>query len=296
MTIRRFVLPATLALSLLASISVRAGAQFSDGDFTTYSWTSLKLLDTTVGGAATFNAGEVAAGGASGGAFRSNSFSFNFNGTLTNQGIVIANLSTNVVYSPSVSGSIVNITSFSIAAAATSSIGAPVVSVGLLLLQNGVYFTNHFQGIGGYGNPVKESSPQLASAFVRVGSSGPLNPDFSTNGGTIEFGYIASAYQASGSATGVIGTIGADLYALSISNLPVAPQFTGQQATNGTNLLVSLNGLATGESITWYVSTNLTSWTVDNPPTSALDTNGTFIVTNSVYPLAPVWFLRAQVQ
>lgn len=296
MTTCRFVLPVTLALSLLASFSARAGAQFSDGDFTTYPWTSFKLLDTTAGQAATFGAGEVASGGASGGAFRSNYFSFNYNGAMTNQGIVIGNLSSAVVYSPAVSGAILSISSFGIAANLSLANGSPTPAVGLLLLQNGVYYTNQFQGVAGYGTPVKESLPQPASSFVRVGSSGPLNPDFSTNGGAIEFGYITAAAQSTGSAMPVAGTIGADLYALSISNTPATPLFTSQQATNGTNLLVSLSGMATGEIVTWYVSTNLTSWTVDNPPTSAMGTNGTFIVTNSVYPLAPVWFLRAQVQ
>lgn len=297
MTTCRALLPVALAFALSISPRVNAGAGFNDGNFTTYTWTAVKILDTTAGQTAAFNAGEAPTGGLGGGAYRSNSFSFSYNGTATNQGIVIGNLSGGVTYSPAISGPINAITSFNLAADASFSGGAPVLSVGLLLFQGGIYYTNQFQGIGGFGNPVKETSPQLATAFTRVGSSGPANPDFSTNGGPIEFGYIAAASLSSGASPAAItGSIGADSFQLSISNTPGMPRFTGQQAANHTNLLVSLSGLAAGESITWFVSTNLVVWSIDNPPSSAAGTNGTFTVTNSVYPGAPNWFLRAQVQ
>jgi hypothetical protein len=79
---------------------------------------------------------------------------------------------------------------------------------------------------------------------------------------------------------------------------PSTPQFTSQQPANATNLSVTLSGLFLGESITWLVSTNvatLAAWPT-NSTSSAVGTNGTFTVTNTVYPGAPNWFLRAQVQ
>ena len=291
----RALLPVALALALSVCPRVCGGAGFNDGDFTTYPWTAVKIQDTTALQNAGFSAGEMLTGGIGGGAYRSNSFSFSFNGSPTNQGIIIGNLSSNIMYNPAISGAINSITSFGIAANYSPSTGAPAVYVGLLLLQGGAYYTNHFQPIGGFGIPIKESSPQLATDFTRVGSSGPANPDFTTNGGPIEFGYITAASLASGASATIAGTFGVDQFALTIANTPVMPRFTSQQAANATNLLVTLSGLAPGESITWLVSTNLVDWPTNNPAGSATGTNGTFTVTNSVYPAAQDWFLRALV-
>ena len=63
--------------------------------------------------------GDQLTGGFGGGIYRSNSFSFSYNGSETNQGILIGNLSTNITYSPSVSGAINAITGFGIAASLT---------------------------------------------------------------------------------------------------------------------------------------------------------------------------------
>jgi hypothetical protein len=164
------------------------------------------------------------------------------------------------------------------------------------LLQTNIYYTNQLQGTAGSWNQVKEQSLQFATAFTRVGSAGPLNPDFTTNGGTIQFGYVTAASLSSGSTTTITGTLGVDDFQLSISNTPSMPRFTGQQPAYATNLLVTLSGLAAGETITWFVSTNLAAWSINNPPNSATNTTGTFTVTNSVYPGASNWFLRAQVQ
>jgi hypothetical protein len=146
---------------------------------------------------------------------------------------------------------------------------------------------------------LKEPPPFLAADFTPVGSSGPANPDFTINGGAIELGYVTAASLSSGaSPQAIAGSIGADYFVLTISNTPTMAQFSGQQPANGTNLLVTLSGLAAGETITWLVSTDLADWSTNNPsPTStAAGTNGTFTITNSVYPAAPNWFLRALVQ
>ncbi|HXR07900.1 MAG TPA: hypothetical protein VN765_11260 [Candidatus Acidoferrum sp.] len=304
MTTSRALLPVALVLALSFSPRLNAGAGFNDGDFSTYNWAPWLLQDTTAGQTASFAAGEQLTGGFGTAAYRSNSFSFHFNGSSTNQGIIIGNLSSNVAYNPSVSGPIHAITGFGLAASNSVSGGAATVSIGLLLmqtdvgLQTNIYYTNQLQSTSGAWNQVKEQSLQLAADFARVGSSGPVNPDFTTNGGAIEFGYVTAASLSSGSATIVTGTLGVDDFQLSISNTPSMARFTSQQAANLTSLSVTLSGLAPGETITWLVSTNLVSWSTNNPhPTSAAaNTNGAFTVTNSAYPAAPSWFLRALVQ
>jgi hypothetical protein len=70
-------------------------------------------------------------------------------------------------------------------------------------------------------------------------------------------------------------------------------RFTSQQAVGGTNIQVALAGLAPGENVVWLVSTNLVDWPTNNPSAFATGTNGTYAVTNSVYPGAATWFLRA---
>jgi hypothetical protein len=304
MTNCRALLPVALALALSISPRLNAGVGFNDGDFTTYMWTALKIQDTTAGQTANFTVGDQLTGGFGGGIYRSNSFSFSYNGSETNQGILIGNLSTNITYSPSVSGAINAITGFGIAASNSVSSGAALVSIGLLLmqtnpvLQTSVFYTSPLLGTSGSWIQLKEPSLLLATDFTRVGSSGPISPDFSTNGGPIEFGYVTAASLSTGSANAVTGMLGADDFQLSISNTPSMPRFISQQADGPASLSVTLAGLAPGETITWLVSTNLVSWFTNNPnPTSAAaDVNDTFSITNSAYPAAQCWFLRALVQ
>jgi len=306
MTTRHALLPVALALALSNSPSAYAGAfTFNDGNFTNYTWTAAKIQDTTAGQTAGFSTGEVPAGAYNGGPYRTNAYTFSYNGTATNQGIIIGNISSQTAYSPDVSGAIDAITGFGIAGVSSASGGAPAISIGLLLMQTNlalhtnIYYTNSSYSPAGLGNQFKDQTPKLAADFTRIGSSGPMNPDFTTNGGTIEFGYFTTASLSSGiSPAAITGTIGADYFALSISNTPSAPWFTSQQAANATNLTVTLTGLFLGESITWLVSTNLTNpagWTT-NSTSAAPGTSGVFTVTNSAFPTAPIWFLRAQVQ
>ena len=76
------------------------------------------------------------------------------------------------------------------------------------------------------------------------------------------------------------------------------PLFIRQQTANATNLSVTLTGLAFGESITWLVSPDMMTWSTNypNPTSIAAGTNGTFTITNWVYPRAPIWFLQTLVQ
>jgi len=297
------------------SSRVFAGAGYNDGNFTNYTWTAVEIQDTTDGQTGGFTAGEVPTGGVAGGAYRSNSFSFDSSGSPFNQGILIGNTNSAMVYSPAISGPINSIT-FSIAASLLSSsfvdtgllspqdsraepkIKAPLtVQVGLLLLQNGLYYTNQLQNPTGFGFPIKEFTPQLASDFTQVGSLEPANPDFTASGAPIQFGYVIAASYASSSPATITGAVGVDQFFLSIDNTPM-PQFISEQPANAASMAVTLTGLAFGENITWLVSTDLLSWSTNFPsPTStAADTNGTFTITNFVNPAARVWFLRALVQ
>jgi hypothetical protein len=321
MTPRRALLPFALAFLMSISLIVNAGAGFNDGDFTSYTWSAVEIQD--VPGGSSISAGEVPTGGAGAGAFRSNSWSVNYSGTPNSQEIIIANTNRAMVYSPAISGPINSITSFSIAASFLSSNVAPAIRaglsvpqagqpvkqlgapaketpiVGLLLLQDGIYYTNQLQQLEGFDLPIKESSPQLATDFTQVGSSGPsLNPDFSSNADPIQFGYVLAVSFLGFSPATMNGSVGVDQFAVSIFNTPAMPQFTSVQPVNATTVSVTLSGLAAGESITWRVSTNLVKWSTNNPnPTStASGTNGTFTITDSVFPTAPNWFLNALVQ
>jgi hypothetical protein len=293
MTHYRALLPVALALATSFSPRAFAGAGFNDGNFETYTWTAVKILDTTAG--STFSAGEVPSGGVGGGAYRSNSFSFTYSGTPLSQEIIIANTNNGMTYSPAVSGPINSIYSFSILANYWPGAGAPVTDVGLLLVQNGTFYTNQLTAIAGFNTPYKNTTPQYATDFIRVGSSGAsVNPDFSGSGAPIQFGCVITASLSSGSPATISGVAGVDDYSLSISNTPIMPLFTSQQSSSATNLLVTLSGLANQENITWMVSTNLTNWFTNNPTSQAVATNGTFTVTNWISP-APTWFLRALV-
>lgn len=297
------------------SSRVIAGAGYNDGDFTTYTWTAVEIQDTTDGQTGGFTAGEVSTGGVAGGAYRSNYFSFVSSGSPLNQGILVGNTNSAMVYSPAISGPINSIT-FSIAASLLSASSmntglllpqdshaepknkAPLsVQVALLLLQNGLYYTNQLQTPLGFGFPIKEFAPQLASDFTQVGSLEPANPDFTASGAPIQFGYVIAASYASSSPATITGAVGLDQFDLSIDNTPM-PQFISEQPADAASMAVTLTGLAVGESITWLVSTDMLDWSTNFPsPTStATDTNGSFTITNLVNPAAQVWFLQALVK
>src|ERR1039458_8345400 len=130
MIICRALLPVALAMALSISPRLQAGSlQFNDGNLATYTWTAVKIQDTTDGQTAAFNAGETPTGGINGGAYRSNSFNFSYDGGPARQGILIGNLSTNITYSPAISGAISSITGFGIAASNSVSGGTPELSI-----------------------------------------------------------------------------------------------------------------------------------------------------------------------
>ena len=73
------------------------------------------------------------------------------------------------------------------------------------------------------------------------------------------------------------------------------PRFISEQPdSTGTNLALTLTGLAAGESITWLVSPRPDDRVTNNPaPTSvATGANGTFTITNWACPASPTWFYR----
>ena len=203
------------ALACLMSICprVHAGPGFNDGDFTTYTWTAVKIQDSTATQNATFSAGELFSGGFTGNeAYLSNSFSFSYNGTETNQGIVIGNLCESFTYTPSISGAINSISSFDIASIYSISTGAPglSLSIGLVLCRTATSTRTNFWASSRLVQPegavVLCGNGLCASRF-----QGPVNRDFSTNGNTIEFGFVASASLSSGTSPATIsGSIGAD--------------------------------------------------------------------------------------
>lgn len=296
MTIRSALLPVALASALSLSQQLLAGVKFNDGDFTTYHWTASKILDTTTGQTGSFSAGEALTGGYGGGAYRSNQFSFQYDGSGANQGIIIGNLTTNMIYSPSVSGPLIHVT-YAIGASNVTAVtpGTASVNMGLLLLQSNVYYTKFSTDgiVGNWNNVGKDEGALVASQFSRVGPSGPAFPDFSTNGAPIEFGYATTASLSSGSAATVSGAFGADNFSLSMSNTPT-PVFISEQL-NQTNAVFTLTGLAPGEQITWLTSTNLVSWST-NSVTAATATNAVFTLTNVVNSSAKSLMLRALVQ
>ena len=180
-----------LGVLLLASAAHAVPVTFSDGTFADVNWSAAKLIDSTAGAAATFSAGQGAAGG-NPGSYRQVTHTFNVGD------IFVGHLLNAAVYDPAVSGAI-----------ATIDYGYDLISLNpspneqvfyaILLFQNGTYYRS--------AGEVVVTSPSwsafsrtglVATQFIRMVGSGPAAPDFSASASPVTAGYWSANTSTGG--------------------------------------------------------------------------------------------------
>lgn len=174
-------------------VSMAAGGQrqvdMLDAVFPDASWTTTTIYDTTVSADATATAVQRDSGGHPG-AFRETTQQWTGSNNAST-GIEVAHLHSFATHDPLLAGAIDHVDFSFDAIVLSQQGGTPGVAIFPLLKQNGYYYQFYDTG-----NPVvwthKAFSGLTASDFVNANAgngAGPLNPDFSTSGTPIQFGY-----------------------------------------------------------------------------------------------------------
>ena len=214
-----WVLGAGLALS---AVTARAGVIYSDGTFPSANWQSVVITATnggTVSAAQNLGAGDPAP---------SRAVTFNSpEGMIGQTTLRLGSINTLFVYDPGVSGGIAQLDfSYSIAFLASSGAPASTGAYRPALRQNGLIY----QAVGIFDitsstnwTPFSFSSTSAAD-WAPVG--GITNPDFSSAGSLIEFGYLTGAGLTCNSANGcaassVTGAL--DNYRVAVTSLAPDP-------------------------------------------------------------------------
>ena len=209
---------------LLAAAAANAQVVFQDDTFANGNWTATKIFDGTSGSAGTFSAGQVGSGGAPG-SYRETTL-----GTSGAGVIVVAQEMSGAVYNPAVSGAISGLSYiFSVSATSVTPDLDPspgtYVEISLLIKQGGVYYSGQTSttlspdevGIGWAGSG---QSGLTGSNFSLVqGQSGAAQPDFSSSGAPLQFGYMTSN-QGLGTPDSNASTTGVDNWSVSVAAVP----------------------------------------------------------------------------
>jgi hypothetical protein len=187
--------PMRCAALLIASSAMTLFGQvvFSDGTFSNSAWSiTSKIVDTSAGQTATFNAFQQPSGGNPGN-FRETDMTFS--GL-----IIVSQLNSQFTYTPSTQGPIGSISiSYDLLETNPPFVGA-AVGYAALLYQNGTYYipNSAIDAITAGGWQHFQHSGLAASSFTKAYGSftlpgaGPANPDFSSAGAPIQIGYITS--------------------------------------------------------------------------------------------------------
>lgn len=184
-------------LSLLASAS-QAQVTYSDSNFANANWSASKVFDSTPGAGATFSSTQVAAGG-NPGFFREDTI------TLNGGVITVAHLNQGAIYNPA-GGGILNVSWAFDVRGDTALTGAPI-GYDFVLQQGGLYYHDGGTPGTGLGSSWQQfGSSSLTAASFTLLNGQPGNPDFSTAGTPVQFGYAVSKLEdASGPYTLVSG-------------------------------------------------------------------------------------------
>ncbi len=181
----------------MVSVS-EAQVSYSDTNFANANWSASKVFDSTPGASATFSSTQVAAGG-NPGFFREDTI------TLNGGVITVAHLNQGAVYNPAGGGILTVSWAFDVRGD-TSLSGAPI-GYDFVLQQGGLYYRDGAvsgTGLGSSWQPFANGS--LTAANFTLLNGQPGNPDFSTTGAPIQFGYAVSKLEdASGPYTLVSG-------------------------------------------------------------------------------------------
>jgi hypothetical protein len=191
----------------------RADTIFSDGTFNNADWNNTKIFDTA--GNASFSAVQVASGG--------NPGSFQQTIQSLNQGwIGVGHLNNTFAYNPSVQGPITSI-DFQYDLAEFSPLNGFEVIYQPLLFQDGTYFVASGDNLSEAVWTTFTHSGLTASGFGNTGDIytppglGPANPNFSSTGGLIEFGFFSGNSPVGGPFT---TNSGIDNLAITIHPVP----------------------------------------------------------------------------
>ncbi len=182
-----------------------------DGDFINENWTATKLSVSTAA-TANFSSLREPSGGTPA-AYRRTEHVF------SEGSIIVAHLYNGFTYSPSINGAIAAI-GYSYDLRHFTGPASGAVAYRLLLFQNGKYYAGPNDEI--YNDKWESfSRANLTSAsFVQIGGTG--NPDFSSSGGLIRFGYIsANSHTTPGAIQSK--TSGLDNYCVRVLQPPPPP-------------------------------------------------------------------------
>jgi PEP-CTERM motif len=216
---QRAVILVVMGLCILDDLKANASVTYSDSTFLDANWVGHNVLDTTAAHNATFSAAQNLSGGNTG-PYRETQLSYSSSGNGISQGDFIVQLMAGATYNPHTSGAITSL-SFSLdSLIASSSGGTPPLIVGLVILQNGSYWSDNSL-VNTAGSWVTTSEPTLvANDFQLIVSTSTIRPDFSTSGTLMSFGYITgSSYTSDVPAVLSLDT-GADNFSVTVNGVP----------------------------------------------------------------------------
>jgi hypothetical protein len=208
----RFTL--TIVLVLWCTIPLCA-VTITDGTFSPGDWTAAKIWDSTVGSAAWYSTDQITNGG-NPGAYASTTLHYYISSENRSQGIIVAQLCNEAVYNPTVQGAISTI-DYSYDGRLVDQNWFTGVFVAPILMQDSIYYTSN-----AWVSQPSSWSRQEAFGLVAASFTNWLgnNPDFSSTGSTIHFGYLVSSagiYQPTAS---VNVTAGVDNWSVTITSVP----------------------------------------------------------------------------
>ncbi|HYE03223.1 MAG TPA: hypothetical protein VD963_08300 [Phycisphaerales bacterium] len=175
---------AGLGVALTATTALAQAVSFTEGDWSSQ-WSSAEVMDTTFGGQANFVLSVPAVGG-NPGQFRA------VTQTLLGSGaLVVAHTRNGATYTPSSQGSINSLhVSFDIIL--LSSTPGPGTNYGLLIQQGGATYLQTSASLANNTGWTHVDLTLVPGQFTKIAGSGPNQPNFTSTGGTIQFGYYTA--------------------------------------------------------------------------------------------------------
>lgn len=253
---------------LFAAQAAHADIVFTDGEFATENWSTVIISQT--GPIPTATGGQVSSGG-NPTAFRRVNHTFGGNGS-----VVSAHLNALATHDPAVAGGITSIDgSFELFLFFGGTSNA--VGYGLLLLQDGNYFIGPTVNALFATWSAQAPTDLTASSFQRVGGSGPTNPDFSTAGAPMTFGYFA----ANGSSLSVPTSSSSGLDNWSVTLRDLIPPTTTTSTTTSTSTTTTSTSTTTSSSTS---TTLVASGCGSSPSTFCVNAGAALLSVNEKKP------------
>jgi hypothetical protein len=199
--------------SSVASLQAATVSFSTDGIMSAANWSAIKFGDSE--GNASFSATQALSGG-NPGSYWHVSHSYGPRTVTSSATISLAHLNSSFTWNPSIQGAL-NSLSFGFSADVIDDGQSDAVGLGVVLLQNGTYFTKI---IGSPSQAVSWINYSIIDAIAADFTSGMNVPDFSTNGSMINFGFFTANGTALGSATNTVTAIDNVSLALDVTPIP----------------------------------------------------------------------------